>query len=278
MLRPNDLLIDDISKVIGNQQQERLQNGQVVPYVVVNGHKRYLSAMPKPAGHDTRLYSKPFSSVFPAIPRNEWRARLQEQIAKKRQISHMQTWQSDDQDGYPICWAAGTVAAFSTARVLQGLPYVRVSGMSVAVPISGGRSGGYEGDAVNYLVKYGGVDSAIWTYDNPRGARSDDPKVQENRKLYLALEAYECETFDDFATAYLLGFACTVAWNFWSHVTMGCDLAEIESGSWGTRIRNNWGEGYGSKNEHGVGGYAVLRSALGPSSGFAFRQVLATAA
>lgn len=269
MLYPGEKVFDDPRQHVG-----QVAIDHVGKFVVVGGHRRYLSGQPKPADHNSRLYSKPLSAAVKLIPRSDWSAGLKEQVAQGRLISQMQSWASDDQDGYPICWAAGTVAAFSTARVLQGLPFVRVSGMSVAVPISGGRSGGYEGDAVEYLTSNGGASSDVWPYDSPSRSYDSKPEVQESRKHNIALESYECESFDEFATAWLLRFPCTVSYNWWSHVVMACDLVEIESGSFGVRIRNNWGEGYGTKNDFGVGGYNVFREGHGtPSGGYAFRQV-----
>lgn len=233
-----------------------------------------LSAQPKPAGHNAQEYSKVFGSEVPTIPRSEWPARIKEQVARKRRISDHQRWQCDNQGSFPTCWAAGTCQAYATARVMQmGMEnYVRISAMSLAVPISGGRSGGYEGNAVNYLTKYGGVDVKLWGYTDP--SRHSGPEIEANRLLHKSLESYECDGFDEFATALLLGYPCTVSYNWWSHVVMLTDLVEIESGSYGFKIRNNWGEGYGDKNEYGVGGYAIFREGRGtPSGGFAFRQV-----
>lgn len=242
--------------------------------VVVNGDRRLLSRTPKPAGHDTRLYSKPFGDVAPVIPRNEWSARIKEQRERKQRVSDFQKFDPDDQDGLPVCWAAGTCHAFSTARVIMGLPFVRISGCSVAVPISGGHSGGYEGDAVEYLTKHGGVSVDLWPYCSTDRSLDRKPEVSENRKHHVALESYECDGFDEFATALLLGFPCTVAYNWWSHVVSLADLVEIEAGSYGLLIRNNWGD-WESKNDYGFSGYTVFREGRKgtPSSGFAFRQV-----
>lgn len=243
--------------------------------VIQNGEQRLLSAVPKPPGHDSRVYSKALSDFTPTFARSEWRPRLQEQTAKKRRVSDFQNFDADDQNGKPICWSAGTVHAASTARVIQGLPFVRLSAASVAVPISGGNSGGYEGDAVRFLTKYGAATVEEWPYHLARDL-SDKPEVQESRKHHMALEVYECEGFDQFATALLLGFPCTVSYNWWSHVVSLADLVEIESGSWGVRIRNNWGE-WQDKNDLGFSGYAVFREGKGtPSGGFAFRQVTAS--
>ena len=104
-----------------------------------------------------------------------------------------------------------------------------------------------------------------------------ETEVQANRLLHKSLESYECDGFEEFATALLLGYPCTVSYNWWRHVVKLCDLVEIESNSFGFRIRNNWGESYGDKGEHGFGGYAVMREGRGtPSGGFAFRQMTAS--
>lgn len=243
--------------------------------VVVAGERRLLSAMPKPEGHDSRLYSKAFGAEVPKIPRSEWKPRLEEQKAKKRRIKDCQKWPCDNQGSFPTCWSAGTCQTYSTARVMQlGIGnYVRISAMSLAVPISGGRRGGYEGDAVEYLTKHGGVDEKLWGYRDP-SSHDSDPQVQANRLRHKALETYECDGFDEFATAMLLGFPCTVSYNWWSHVVMLVGLVEIEPGSFGLEIRNNWSDDYGDKNEYGFGGYAIFREGRGtPSGGFAFRQV-----
>lgn len=257
----------DFSELVGNGRE-----------VVVAGEKRLLSGTPKPAGHDSRMYSKAFGAEVQSIPRSNWPDRIKELKALKASTSQIQTWQSDNQGSFPTCWAAGTCAAFATARVRMKLPFVRISAMSIAVPISGGRSGGYEGDAVEYFTRHGGVPDSLWGYTDPSN-KSRDPEVQASRLLYKSLESYECNGFDEFATACLLGFPCTVSYNWWSHVVMLCDLVEIESGSFGFLIRNNWGEGYGDKNENGVGGYAIFREGKGtPGGGYAFRQVTASMA
>ncbi len=278
MLYPGEKVYDhsNIGELIGHSYRERLQDGTTVSVIEQGGKKRYMSAMPKPEGHDSGLYSKPLRSAVPVISRSDWSARIKEQFAQKRCTSQIQNWESDDQGSHPTCWSAGTNAAASTARVRQGHPFVRLSAMAIAVPISGGRSGGYEGDAVRDLTRNGGVDVALWGYTDMKN-HDGDPAVQANRLLHKSLESYECNSFDEFATAWLLGFPCTVSYNWWSHVVMACDLVEIESNSFGVRIRNNWGESYGAKNDFGFGGYNVFREGHGtPSGGFAFRQMTAS--
>ncbi len=226
-----------------------------------------------PAGYSSGL--KAFGAEIPTIPRSEWSARIKALKEQKRNISHCQKWSCDNQGSNPTCWAAGTCQAMATARVLaMGIEHhIRYSAMSLAVPISGGNSGGWEEEAVDYAAKHGVVDSDFWGYTD-RSRKDSDPKVQANRAMHKCLESYTCRGDDEFATALLLGFPCTVSYSWWSHVVMLTDLVEIESGSYGFLIRNNWGDGYGDKNEYGFGGYAVFRFGKGsPSGGVAIRQM-----
>lgn len=245
--------------------------------VIVDGQVFLLSATPKPEDHDSRGYSKAFAAEVPTIPRSEWSARIQELTELKAHVSQSQEWDSDNQGSFPQCWASGTVAAASTCRVSMGLPYIRLSSMAVARPICGGRiTGGYEGNAVDFLVKHGTCPVDLWGYTDNSKDRSGDPQVQAARLRFKAMEVYECSGFDEFATACLLKFPSTVSYNWWSHVVMLCDLVEIERGSFGFRIRNNWGT-WGDNNEFGKSGYAIFREGKGtPSGGFAFRQMTAS--
>lgn len=247
--------------------------------VMVNGVHRLLSRSAKPDGHDTRVYSAKFGDRFQTIPRSEWSDRIKEQKAKKMRVSDHQRFPATDQGPLPTCWAAGTCHAFMTSRVMQGLSYVSLSPCSIAVPISGGHSGGYEGNAVRYFLEHGGVRSSIWGDTNTSRRLNDDPDCIADRKLFVALEVLELEGFDQFMTASLLGLPTVDAFDWWSHVVMGADAEEIERGSFGRTERNNWGESYGEKNDAGFGGYVTFREGKGtPDSGFVFYQVLASAA
>lgn len=243
--------------------------------VISGGESRLLSAIPKPAGHNSRGYSNTFRGAgLKVTPRSEWSDRIKELNAKKMQIRDHQDWPCDNQGSFPTCWSAGTMQTISTCRVMQmGIQhYVRFSAMAVAVPISGGRSGGYEGDAVRYATEHGCVDSKLWGYTDP-SRKNNDPAVQANRLLHKTTESIELDGFDEFMTAMLEPFPCTVSYNWWSHVVMLAGAAEIEPGSFGLIIRNNWGDSYGDKYRFGHGGYAVFREGRGtPSGGYMIRQ------
>lgn len=246
--------------------------------IIVGGERRLLSAVPKPMGFDARKVAKPFGSRFKTISRSEWPDRIAEQKRRKMRVSDHQRFKSTDQGSLPTCWAAGTCHAFMTSRVMKGLVNIPISPCSIAVPISGGRSGGYEGDAVDYFLKYGGVPESMWGPTDTRNY-SSKPEIIEARKKFKAIEAMELSGFDEFATAMLLGYPCTVSYNWWSHVIMLADLVMIESNSFGVNGRNNWGESFGDKNDYGYGGYLILREGKGtPSGGYAFVDVESSAA
>lgn len=246
--------------------------------IIAGGDRRLLSAMPRPANADVSGYSKPFKPQFGNVPRSEWPARVKELEEKRMRISDLQKFAPHDQDGLPTCWANGPAHAMTTARVIQGLPLVYISACSAAVPISGGHSGGWEGDALELFTQRGGVSTELWPNNSTDRSLNKDPKCEADRLNHKSIEAYDCESFDDFFTALLLGFPCAVAYNWWSHVVSLADPVMIESGSYGLRIRNNWGS-WGDKNEAGFYGYQVLREGKGtPSSGFALRTVTSSVA
>lgn len=253
--------------------RELIGDGRVVHF---GGEPRLLSAMPKPAGHNSLLYSRPFSEANPVYPRSEWSARVKENREKKEYVSAHQKFKSHNQGSFPTCWANGPAHAGTTTRVMQGLPLVYLSAMAIAYEISGGHSGGYEGSAIERMAKVGTPSVELWG-NTDASNHSHDPAVIENRKHHTILEVYECHGFDEFFSACLLGFTIAISFNWWSHVISGGDAMEVESNSFGIDYRNNWGDDYGHKNEYGFGGYVLMREGKGtPSGGYALRHMLSS--
>lgn len=251
-----------------------LGDGKVV---YAGGEPRLLSRTPPPANLDRRSYSTAFGDALQVIPRGEWSGLLKEQLERKARVSDLQNFPPHDQDGLPTCWANGPAHAATTARVMQGLPYLEMSACSVAVPISGGHVGGNEDTAVEYAAKHGWCSTKVWPNNSTDRGKLNDSTCNEDRQHHMALEwIYLGSRFENYATAALLGLPMAVAYNDWSHVVALCDLVEIEAGHYGLRIRNNWGN-WGAKNDYGFPGYAVFaegaRSHGCPDSGFALRQV-----
>lgn len=226
-----------------------------------------------PEGHSTNGYSSSFASHFQLIPRSEWRERIKTQRLLNGAIDQRINWASVNQGKFPTCWAAGVCAAFTAARAFQGLSIVRPSTMSIAVPISGGHRGGFVGEAVEYFIRHGAALENDWLADNPRLQRG--PKIDAAREALRITSALELSSFDELATAALLGIPCAVWSDRWGHAFMSCSLLEVESDHFALRCRNNWGESWGDKNQNGFGGFLDLseHSRTRVDGGFALWQV-----
>lgn len=247
--------------------------------VHAEGEMRLLSALPKPAGKDNSSFSCPFASAKKHIPRSDYSAAIKEQAAIKSRVSDYCDFPAYDQNGIPYCWANGPSQAATMMRRIMGLPLVRFSSASIGGPITGYVSrGGYEGDALEYLVKHGAVDEQFWP-NNAISRKYDTPETQANRKLHKVLEAFECHSFEDWADGCLGCLPGAFAYNWMGHVMAMSDLVEIEANSFGLRVRNSWKDSWGAKNDLGFGGFAVFREGHGtPDSGFFLRQVTVAAA
>ena len=195
-----------------------------------------LGGEPRPRSYDSS-FAKPFSSRFKVIDRAEWPERIKDQKANQRRISDFQKFKSHAQTG-PTCWANGPAHAATTKAFMQTGLLIYWSANSIAVPISGGTSGGYEGEAVKMMMKDGCASTR--TYDNGSRDRSAlrSPEVENDRKHFHVLEALELDGFDEFFTAALLGLPFAVAFNWWSHVISGGDPCQDgSSGPWRTPRR-----------------------------------------
>lgn len=252
---------------------ELIGNGE---YVEFNGQRFNLSRKAPPPAEAERRRAL-FRESMQLIPRSEWPARIKAQGAAKARVSDYCNFPPYNQAGTNYCWANGPCQAFTVARLQMGLPYRRISSASVGGPITGYRNvGGWELDAIEYLTKTGGTTEDAWPNTGISRNYNTDA-VAQDRPNYVALEWVECSGFDEFGTAVLNGFPCAVAYNWWSHVVMLCDLVEISPGRYGFLIRNSWGD-WGQKNELGFYGFSVLAEGKGtPSSGFMLRQVIPSA-
>lgn len=270
-LLPGEKVYDDsnIHELIGHQRE-----GQAFPVVVAEGEPRLMAAIPRPVGHDASGYSRPFSAAYPDIPENEYDARIDEQIELEARCSDFCDFPAFDQDGLPTCWAIGTAQSMSITRRIMGLPHVQMSGCSIAVPISGGHRGGWEGDAVEFGFKSGVCSVDVWPENNTSRSLIGDSKVAEDRKLHQFVEFLEMQTRANWASACLRTKCGPFAYNRMSHVMAMCDFVRIEAGRYGFRVRNSWHDSWGAKNKRGFGGFAVY--AWTPDSGYVINQVKAS--
>lgn len=275
MLFPGEIVYDDsnFAQLVGDGEA-----------VFAGGEPRLLSRVPPDPNRPPLMACAEFEAVFPLIDESEWDDRIEAQIKSLTRCSDYETWDSYDQNGLPQCWSDGMCSSASLARVQAGYPYIQISSSSLAVPINGGRSGGYEGDAWDYLVKHGGVRVELWGNNEVNRSKMNDPKCIADRENFKGLEAYKIsgKNFKAYVTAALLSLPGGIAYNDWRHVVGARDVVRIAKGKYGLRIRNNWSERWGAKNRHGKGGYATFeygaRQHGCPDSGVFVRQMTAFAA
>ncbi len=232
---------------------------------VINGEVKAHGLVPR----DYKKYPKEMFDPpkdMTLIPKSEWSARIKEQEAKQSRTSDVLRAAgipSLDQDGVGYCWGHSSVGAVQALRALMNQPYVPLSAFAVCATIKkGADEGGWCGLSAKFIKEKGVPSQAIW----PQGDRSyrkyDKPETWANAALHkvsedwvdLARDVYDQNlTFEQVASCLLANIPLAVDFNWWSHSVMGCDLAEIEPGSFGIRIRNSWSDSWEDI------GFSVLR-------------------
>lgn len=251
--------------------------------IEAGGEPRLLALLPSPylRGNQpgtTRFRDSSIDAGYGAgtvIPKADRIARAKHLEDTQSRISDYCDFDAWDQNGLPYCWNnAGTQAA-STARRIQGLPFVHFSAASVGAIAANYRiRGGYGGEALEVLTKQGAVDAKLWP-NNAVKKSLDTAPSQENRTHHKVVEWIECETWDEVATCAVLNMPMSCDYGWWSHVVMGCEILPQDDEP--LRIRNSWSENWGDKNKHGKGGFSVLKgSRRVPDYCFAVRQVTAS--
>lgn len=239
MLYDHELVIHD-----GNFNEHRAR-----VHIGPDGQPRSFGLVPRdyktyPLGCYTGI--RAYTAVdFPLIPRSEWPARIQEQIAKKRRNSDIrnrgnngQPIPSRDQNGKGYCWAHSGVSCMIGTRATMNLPYADLSAYAVACIIKSYRDeGGWGAQGVDFLFQRGVPTSKFWPQQS-MSRTCDKPETWEEAAFYkvvegwidMAMAQYDRKlSFDQVCSLHLSNCWTVDDFNWWSHSVCGMDVVDGNS-------------------------------------------------
>lgn len=218
------------------------------------------------SGHMERNYSThglgtyaPQCRVDP-IPRSQWDDHIKRQDDEESSPWHHHKASNVpilDQNGHPYCWMFGTVAGVMNRYAAQGLP---VPFLSATGPAAQGKNwrqrGGWAGEAIEYIGKYGIPTTATWPQN------SMDRSLPNNHEQQLDAQRHGIVDFEELPSRnFEMAMSCllspqnprpvTLGLMWWGHLVCGLRAVKIGRG-YGIVIVNSW------KKSWGDGGYKAL--------------------
>lgn len=218
--------------------------------------------------HPPEMFAPP--SDIKLIPRSEWSARIKDKIANQSQLSDIvrkgnggQPIPTIDQGPNGYCWGHSTVQGLHVLRAVNNQPYIPLSAYAVCATIKRGvNEGGWCGLSAKFLREKGVPSQKLWPQGDRDYQKYNKPEVWADAAKHKVTEDYvdlsaavydQNLTFDMVATLLLSNIPVALDYNWWAHSICGLDLVEVEANSFGVRIWNSWGDGWGEK------GMGILR-------------------
>ncbi len=170
------------------------------------------------------------------VPESEWADRLKEQVANQASLwdlreANYDVLKSLDQDGLGLCWAFSSTKATMYTRVIAGAAPLRLSAWWVAGMVKGWRDeGGWGAESLDQIRTAGVPTEALCPAYKSSYAT---PAVAADASTRKVIEWYDGTEDRDqnrriMISAFLLGLAPVLDYNWLSHSMCGCKLVSID--------------------------------------------------
>lgn len=249
------------------------------------------AAPPSQSGYKPRDYtaepygSLPFAAAFPAeleIDRSNWSAAIRQATEAKAMLS--QFWISQGlhalhQQQTSMCWCFAVVSAMLAWRAKMGLPYAKLSPASAAAPCENFRdNGGWSTNAVRWIAEHGISIEELWGSSQTKNDRRLwTPEVQADALTRRITEWFDVRprNLRQQISCGILGLPVAVGYNRLGHAICQLDALEIEPGSFGIRLIDNYGESNGWCDRNGM--YVMRENVAAADDAIAPRAITPTA-
>jgi hypothetical protein len=187
-------------------------------------------------------YAQPFN--VPLIPRSEWRDRIEELDKRRMGIQHLMKHHGltpKNQGRTNFCWANGVVHASEIGRILTGVSGPRLSSASVACLVTNFRNvGGWGYQALKIMRELGAVPQQLWPA-NAIDRRYHNAETQAARAAHKVHDWLDMQprNFDQLMTCLLMGWPCSVAYNWWRHLVTAVHPVVDRNGQFGILCSNS---------------------------------------
>ena len=203
--------------------------------MITDGPRGLIPRDYRSVGHGSLPCAAPMD--MPVFSRKEivGRVRQREVVGSTlRQLCRESGLSPKNQGQTNLCWSNSSVHAAEVFRVAQGQPVVSLSAASVAAPITGYADvGAWPTQSLQYMVDHGAVPESLWPNNDVTTKRWSTPQANATRERFRIREWYDAidgdrmdaeERFLRAATLLVLGFPCSVAYNWMRHAITLIDV------------------------------------------------------
>lgn len=198
------------------------------------------------------MHAKPFD--LPLLTDQQIEDGIKRQEAEKSSIMHLREKYANgsrvpsyDQNGQGYCWAYSSTCAAFCARMVAGLPYVRLSAHKVGCFVKSYRDqGGWNSQSVEHIATFGVPSEQLWPAKS-MSRSNDTPEMRANAEQHKITEWMDLadggpDLKRQIATALLSNMPIAVDFNWWSHSV--CAVKMVSWSPFKFIIWNSWSDSW----------------------------------